>query len=212
MSRDGNEEPSDVLCEVEWMRLVDAVSPSAILVVIHHRMGPVLRAAMNAEDLWQEALIHSWRDRHLLEDRSPTGFRRWVMRIIEHRIQDALDRETAQKRGAGVRPLPLAMDSGSTGGTSNHANHLPPHTTTPSRVAAWREEAARLEAALDRLPEDLREIVRLRLFEEMPLKDIAERLGIGVSGVRHRFRRGGVLFEEILARESTASVSARDAR
>lgn len=47
--------------------------------------------------------------------------------------------------------------------------------------------------ALDVLPEETREVVRLRLFEDLTMDEVARRTGLGVSGARHRFRRG---FEE----------------
>jgi len=47
-----------------------------------------------------------------------------------------------------------------------------------------------MRIALDALPEELRAVVYLRLFEELKFEEVAARLGATVSGVRHRFLRG----------------------
>ena len=51
-----------------------------------------------------------------------------------------------------------------------------------------------MRQALEELPEEFREIVGLRLFEEQCLEEIAARLSLGVEGVRHRFRKGSELY------------------
>jgi RNA polymerase sigma factor (sigma-70 family) len=68
-----------------------------------------------------------------------------------------------------------------------------------------------MDSALDALPDDLREVVRLRLFEELTLEEIAARLNLGVSGVRHRFRRGGTLYQQALVEALGGSRRAGDA-
>jgi DNA-directed RNA polymerase specialized sigma24 family protein len=72
-------------------------------------------------------------------------------------------------------------------------------STTPSRIAAHRERSEVLREALASLPDELRDVVRLRLFEDLTCEQVAERLGLGVSAVKHRFRKGGALYRERLA-------------
>ena len=52
-----------------------------------------------------------------------------------------------------------------------------------------------MRQAVEDLPEEVREVVRLRLLEEVPVLDVAARLGIGESAVKHRFRRGAMLYQ-----------------
>jgi DNA-directed RNA polymerase specialized sigma24 family protein len=67
---------------------------------------------------------------------------------------------------------------------------LPPATTTAEGMASWHDQCESMSRALAGLPEDLREVVRLRLFEELAMPRIAERLGIGLSMARYRWRKG----------------------
>lgn len=166
-----------------WERLVATLGPPGMLLGIERRMGTALRQAMTPEDLWQETLLHLWRDRRGIEWRGWPALRRLVLQIAENRIRNAADLGNAQKRGGGAVPRSLDED-------------LPPPvaSTTPSRIASHAEAARAMGRALDELPDELREVVRLRLLEEVPVLEVAERLGLGESAVKHRLRRGAQLF------------------
>ncbi len=184
-----------------WDRLIEAVDPGSLLVVIDERMGAALKRDHPAEDILQDALMHAWRDRHQLEWRGIKSFRSWLLTIIDHRIHDAADRSSAAKRSDGRRVVPFSAlgDPGMPSGAT--ASDFPADSTTPSKLAMYREQAEMMKAALDGMPEELREVVRLRLFEQLPLEEIARRVGIGASAVRHRFRKGS---ETYLKRLRTA--------
>ncbi len=184
-----------------WDRLIEAVGPASLLIVIGQRMGAELRRRSSPEDVWQETLLHAWRDRGRCQWQGVPAFRRWLLQVAENRIRDLADHERAARRGAGVRTIAFSSlepsrGAGSTGGSVFAG---PIETTSPSRLASLREEAGRMERALEGLPEELREVVRLRLFEETPIEEIARVLGIGVSAVRHRFRKGCEIYHRRLA-------------
>jgi RNA polymerase sigma-70 factor (ECF subfamily) len=166
-----------------WDRVIEAIDPAAMLVAIYARIGPALRAQLTAEDVWQEALLVAWRKRDGLEWRGLPSFRRWLLEVAEGCIWDARDRALALKRGGGALQV----------GTTNRdgAASLPVfESATPSRVAQLHEQSQLMLQALAALPDDVREIVRLRIFEECTSEEIARRLALGVSAVKHRFRRG----------------------
>jgi RNA polymerase sigma factor (sigma-70 family) len=192
-----------------WDRLIEAVGPPSLLVVIASRLGAALARQHAPEDVLQEALLHAWRDRTACEWRGVPHFRRWLLGIVDHRIADLADREKAAKRGGGVAPVQFSSLSGqNSGSTLGWQWAGPSPLTTPSRAAEASERAAAMTEALDELPVDLREVVRLRLFEDLALREIAERLGLGLSAVAHRFRRGAAEYHRslgsILTRRSEA--------
>ena len=43
-----------------------------------------------------------------------------------------------------------------------------------------------------------RQVVRLRLFEDLTMREVADRVGIGVSAAAHRFRQGAGAYERRL--------------
>ena len=181
-----------------WDAVVRAAGPASLLVLIETRMGPVLRARLAAEDVLQEVLLCAWRDRERIEWRGHRAFRNWLVSAIENRLRDAADRERAGKRGGGAPNAPLR-------GPGSSVPSALVLSTTPSRVAQYREQATAMRAALAQLPDDVRDVVRLRLFEQWDTGRIAAELGIGPAAVLHRFRRGAELYRSRL----TAMLSLR---
>lgn len=182
-----------------WERLIEEVEPASLLLVIERRLGAALKGLLAPEDVLQEALLMAWRDRRSFEWRGLRSFRAWLLTIIDHRIARAAERQAAAKRAAPGRSLT------SDGDTVLPESDYPAGSTTPSRVAMYREQAETLRQALDGLPEEHREIVRLRYFEQRTLEEIAATLGLGVSAVRHRFRKGS----EAYVRRLRAALTSR---
>jgi RNA polymerase sigma factor (sigma-70 family) len=173
-----------------WDRLVAGVNPASMLVAVRGMMGELARQHYDPEDVWQETLLMAWRDRATFEWRGPAAFRRWLLEIARNRIRDLVDHSKAGIRGK-LKPLsalPRAIPSDS--GEAHYAG--PVHTTSPGRAEADRELAERMATALAAVPEDTREVVRLRLFEDLTMDEVAVRLGpgLGAEGVRYRFRVG----------------------
>jgi RNA polymerase sigma-70 factor (ECF subfamily) len=195
-----NESPS------AWNDLIEAAGPAGLLVAIESRLSPTLRRHTTPEDVLQEALLHAWRDRHLCEWRGLKSFRSWLLTIIDHRIGHLVAASATQKRGAGVAVANFSAFSAAAGSDSGSAFPGPVGSTTPSRVAIYREQAAAIHDALAALPPEFAEVVRLRLFEQITLAEIAARLDLGLSVVRRRFGRGAELYETAL-RQALASRS-----
>lgn len=191
-----DEDPLRTEAPGAWARLVEAVGPSSLLVVIEGRLGPLLRPHYSAEDLLQETLLAAWRKRESLEWRGVAAFRGLLVTLVTHRIQDLVKHHRAEKRGEGVAPL--SLDAPSTDSTDVGLVLSPVASTTPSRAAHHREQARLMLRALASLPEELRDVVRLRLFEELTVERVATELELGVSAVKHRFLKGLKLYRERL--------------
>jgi RNA polymerase sigma factor (sigma-70 family) len=194
-----------------WDWLIDSVGAASMLVAIEARMGPELRARYAVEDVWQETLLHAWRDRAKCEWQGVRAFRRWLLRVAEHRIRNLADLESTQKRGGAARKLSLSPPSSDGADRGGHLSAAAPSefagpvaTTTPSRAASDAEQARAMRAALDRVPEDLRTVVHLHLFDELSFEELAVRLGISVSMAFRRFRRGLELYAAELEQQRIA--------
>ena len=157
-----------------------------MLVALRGLMSARLRQQFDPADVWQETLLMAWRDRAKFEWRGRAAFRRWLLEIARNRIHDLADMAGADKRGD-ARPF-SALAAGTDGSEDHYAG--PVQTTSPGRAAADREVAALLQSAVDAVPEDWRDVVRLRLFEDLSMEEVAARTGLGVEGVRYRFRHG----------------------
>ncbi len=165
-----------------------ALAPLAWLIVaIDSRMSAGLRARLQAEDLAQEVLASFWQSRDRFEWRGPRSLRSYLLTLADRAIAGAADHHFAAKRGGGPGghaaspPAPLGSST-------------PGLASTPSRGAHRDERAAIMRAALASLPDELRECVRLRLFEEAPIKAISAALSLPESTVRRRLREGSELY------------------
>jgi RNA polymerase sigma factor (sigma-70 family) len=193
----------------DWDRLIEAVGPASILVAIEMRMSAALKKRLSPEDIWQETLLYAWRDRTKCEWRGLKSFRSWLLTVMDRRIRDAAAHEAAAKRGGGQSPVPFStLEQTESRGTQDSPFPGPVGSTTPSRIAIHREQAAAMRVALELLPVEFRDVVRMRLFEQLKVEEIATRLSIGASAVRHRFRKGARMYQHGLMRElATRSLS-----
>jgi RNA polymerase sigma factor (sigma-70 family) len=138
--------------------------------------------------------MRAWRKRADFEWRGLPSFRRWLLAIAENCIWDARDGALTLKRG-GAGELALATEHTSVDGRRGVPVFA---STTPSRIALHREQSLVMRQALAELADDLREIVRLRLFDELSSEEVAERLNLTVAVVKHRLRKGTLAYRRRL--------------
>lgn len=197
MERPQDASPLDVaIVDVDdtssWDRAIEAVQPARILALVDHWLDGAARQHLSAEDVWQECLLVAWSRRAQFRWQGLASFRRWLLEIAERCALDARARARTLKRGEGRAPVPLGP---SLGGDSDDSAGPLFASTTPSRLAQLRESADVMRSALESLSPELRDVVRLRVFEEVPVELVAQRLGLGVSAVKHRARQGLQAYE-----------------
>ena len=189
-----------------WGRILNRLDIASIFVVLSSWLGPRLRRHLTVEDIWQETLWAAWRDREQHEWRDLHSFRTWLLSIAKNRIRDAARGLSRTKRGGDheVAPFSTLAGSGSVSGM------LPARSTTPSRVAGHQERAIVMETALSKLPSELAAVVRMRLFEELPTRVVAQRLGLPLSTAKERLLRGVSLYRRYLHELARGEFSAAE--
>ena len=101
------------------------------------------------------------------------GFATWLYTIAHHRLGDhwrSLKHRPAAPADADERTARVADPD------------------TPERVLSEFERRRQLQLALDDLPEEQREVLLLRLEQELTLEEIAEVTGVGRETVKARVR------------------------
>jgi RNA polymerase sigma-70 factor, ECF subfamily len=135
------------------------------------RLGPALllfarrwtNSRAEAEDIVQEAFVRFWRRQHSISNRA----------LLYATVRStALDRLRSDQRRA-RREAAVALDG---------AQHLEPQFTTVD------EGQQMLAAAVDRLPNEQREVVILKIWNELTFAEIGSVLEISQNTAASRYR------------------------
>jgi RNA polymerase sigma-70 factor (ECF subfamily) len=128
-----------------------------------------------AEDQTQECFLRVWRARERYQPKA--AFRTWLF-AIARRL--ALDER--KRRSLATVPLSSGRDEEESGTPLRFERRA----SDPQALLLAREKERAFEAALDRLPRDLREALVLRDMEGLSYEEIAEVIGRPVGTVRSR--------------------------
>jgi RNA polymerase sigma-70 factor (ECF subfamily) len=164
---------------------------------VDRQLGAGLRRKLEPDDILQEVSAEAIRALPQIEfgDRDPFS---WLCQIAERKIIDSHRRFfAAQKRDAG-REVGLSSGSDTANPGGGLINMLVASMTTASQAFSRNVKEARLQEAIQQLPSDQREALRLRYVENLPSKEIAERIGKSDAAVRVMLTRSLKKLQEIL--------------
>ena len=149
--------------------------------IVRHRLTPALRKVVDSGDILQETFLHAVRGLQRFEVREEAELIHWLARISERQVLAAFDRISAQKRDH-AREVGLETDV-----------DLPARESADGGGAAVdlvrAERSAAVDACLDALPEELREVILMRDHAGGSWEWIAEQQGTSASSVRRRHAR-----------------------
>ena len=136
---------------------------------IAHR---ILRDRAEAEDVTQEIFLEIYRKAHLFSAERGS-VRIWLLQYVYRRAvrRKAVLRRRAAYRGEQIETIDARI---------------------PARVPRLSPDECRwiLHRAFDQLPSRQRATLELICFEDLPLRDVAERLGVSLGRTRHYYYRG----------------------
>ncbi|WP_281281515.1 sigma-70 family RNA polymerase sigma factor [Denitrobaculum tricleocarpae] len=160
-----------------------------------------------AEDLVQDTCLKAFRALHRYE--AGTNYRAWIFKIMTN---TCIDRRRA-------RPEPLAMDleefpagagSGEAGSGGSQATGLGGAGTVlpfpglsgsdPERDLQQKDFRTAALRSVEALPQELRIVVLLAIFEEFSYAEIAQVVGCPIGTVRSRLSRGRQALKKDLSR------------
>ncbi|MEY8688518.1 MAG: RNA polymerase sigma factor RpoE [Leptothrix sp. (in: b-proteobacteria)] len=149
---------------------------------IQRLIGRMVRDTDLVEDIAQETFIRAYRA--LPQFRGESAFYTWLYRIAVN---------TAKKALVDIRRDPVitesAMANRNEDDETSRPEHELSHVETPEAVLATREIARTVNAAIDALPDDLRQAVTLREIEGMSYDEIATLMACPIGTVRSRIFR-----------------------
>lgn len=179
--------------------------PEALDVLFHrygrlvHRVATgILRDRGEAEDSTQDVFFEIFRKAHLYDPlRGPV--RGW---LLQYAYRRSLRRRVLLARRAGYDAEPLERVEVSS----------PPAPRLTTDECRWL-----LRSGFDQLPERQRATLELACFEDLTLRDVADRLGVSVGCTRHYYYRGLAKLQQwarltVEARSEGCRTAGRDGR
>ncbi len=149
---------------------------------IERLIGRMVRDSHLVEDIAQETFIRAYRA--LPQFRGEAQFYTWLYRIAVN---------TAKKALMDLKRDPLIYESSMAAhdesDETSRPRHEPSTDETPETVLAAQEIAAAVNAAMEALPEDLRQAVTLREIEGLSYEEIASAMNCPIGTVRSRIFR-----------------------
>lgn len=172
---------------IERMRQGDARAFEMLVVKyqrrIHRLIARMVRDVDLVEDIAQETFIRAYRA--LPQFRGEAAFYTWLYRIAVNTAKKAL---AELQRDPVVTEAALAGADSDDDETSRVENVLT-DASTPEAELASREIARTVNAAIDQLPEDLRQAILLREVEGLSYEEIATAMSCPIGTVRSRIFR-----------------------
>ena len=142
------------------------------------QLAPQLNGRIDGSDIVQQTCLSVHKQIGGFIGNDPAEFVAWLRLIHERNIHNATrDQLQAQKRAAGREE---ALEHADFAGWQ----------TPPSQIVMRDEAATQLKQAIQHLPEDQREVVQLRYFNDWSVTQIAEHLGLTPDAVAWRLKRG----------------------
>jgi RNA polymerase sigma-70 factor (ECF subfamily) len=167
---------------------------NALLAFIRSRIGSQLQRKIEPEDVLQEASMEAVRTLKQT-DLSSWDPLNWLFQICERKIIDAHRRFFASQKRDASREAAIPDGSQAAG----LADLLAASMTTPSDAFSRDQRQLRMLAALDTLPEDQREALRMRYLVGLSSKEIAQKLGKTDGATRVMISRALGKLHEMLA-------------
>lgn len=151
-----------------------------LLSVIRRRLGGEMRWKVESMDVLQDVWADALGDIGTFQHRGPGSFLRWLSARVENKIRGLYDRFHARRRDMRAE-VPLAGEPSSL---------FPfPQDPTPSALSLSHERSLLLKKAVDNLEDEARQVFFLRLYEDLPFKEIGRRRNKSEDAVRMIYAR-----------------------
>jgi RNA polymerase sigma-70 factor (ECF subfamily) len=163
------------------------------------RLDPALASRLDASDVVQDALLEvSRRLKDYLRDAS-MPFDLWLRHIAKDHIIDAHRRHRKAQRRSLDREQPLVPASLAEHSSVELMGQLLDHELTPATAAMQQEMQRKVADAVARLDEHDREVIVMKLYEQLSNQDVAKILGLTEAATSMRFMRAVRRLKALLA-------------
>ena len=172
-----------------------------LLLVTNTSVRGDLKARFTGSDIVQETFLEASRIFGRFAGDSEEELLRWLTRILEHKLGNAVKKhaQAAKRNVSREVPLQIATGSGVFG---------PPPVDSglsPSGVFSKDEESSRIQSAIRQLPADYRRVIELRVHQGLPFEEVGKLMDRSGEAARKLFARA---IDEVRMRTSEIDESA----
>ncbi len=161
-----------VLAQYEpWMRLL-----------ARYQMETRLKRKFDASDIVQQAMMEALKSFGKFRGSTEAELVAWLRSILANVLAHEVRRYHGAKKRDAAREVSLERSLAET--SRRLVETLAAGESSPSAHASRREEEVVLVEALERLPDDYREVIFLRNIEGLPHDEVAERMNRTPGAVR----------------------------
>jgi RNA polymerase sigma-70 factor, ECF subfamily len=156
-----------------------------------------LQRRFDPSELVQETVLRAHKNLDQFHGQTEAELMKWLQTILANTLRDKIRKETALK--CDVRRERPLEDAAITESSIWWNKFIDDHQPSPSQEAERHERALRLTTAIDRLPEDQRDVVILHYLMEKPVAEIAGLLDRSEKAVAGLIYRGLRRLRELMA-------------
>ncbi|MCG3127865.1 MAG: ECF RNA polymerase sigma factor SigE [Phycisphaerae bacterium] len=169
------------------------------------RIEPLWRSQIDSADVMQVTYIEAFRHIREFDPGRAERFESWLRQMAENNLRDAIRGLTRQKRGGAAEPGAPGIGAMF---RDDAGLLLAATSATPSRAARRDDRAEKLRSALEKLPPDYSQVVRLADLEGRPVGDVAAAMGRSPGSIHMLRARAHDRLRELLGPASEFLTSA----
>lgn len=162
-----------------------------LMLIANEEQDRGLQAKFGASDYVQQTLLAAYENIQQFRGQTAEEFRGWLRQILRNDINRVRRQYVEAERRSVDRERRL---DDSTLGTPE----LVDLAQTPGTDAVLREEARLLKEAMEKLPENYIQVIRLRDWEELSFPEIGRTMNLTEEAARKLWKRAISRLEEIL--------------
>jgi RNA polymerase sigma-70 factor, ECF subfamily len=151
-----------------------------LLLIAGRELDARIRSKVGSSDLVQETLLEAQQHFARFHGTTREELLRWVRRILLRNIANATRRYLATTKRSADRERRSAAGAGAIADADVHP---------PDDAAIAGEERARVLQAIERLPEDYRQVILARSFDGLSFDEVGARLGRSADAARRLWVR-----------------------
>jgi RNA polymerase sigma-70 factor (ECF subfamily) len=157
--------------------------------LVEMRLDRKVQRRVDVSDVVQEVMVEASKRLQKYLENPEMAFHLWLRQIAWDHIIDTYRRHRVSAKRNMDREQPMVAAGGTDQSTLELAVQLCDPGVTPAAAATQREIAKRVEASVQLLPDQDREIITMRHYEHLTNLEISEALGLNPPAASMRYLR-----------------------